>query len=90
MATPTIPQGVNVNFAEIYHIHSEPAAIVFAAVYVPLALFYIFQYFRRPTSVSLVLALFCTSTPSLVVVQSQPYLPTRPQSVSCLSSYAHY
>lgn len=66
MATP-FPTGVDLNFATFYKIHSEPAAIIFAVVYAPLALFYLFQAIRRPTSVSLTLSLFCVSKYPIII-----------------------
>ena len=72
MAAP-LPSGTNINFAEFYHIHSEPAAIIFAVVYAPPALFYLFQAIRRPTSVSLVLSLFCCrECPTLLTASVPP------------------
>ncbi|KZT23402.1 hypothetical protein NEOLEDRAFT_1170735 [Neolentinus lepideus HHB14362 ss-1] len=48
------------NYAKFGGIHSVAAAVIFAIIYIPLAILYIIYSIRRPTYVLIVLALFCT------------------------------
>lgn len=51
----------SINYAELYGVKSVPGAVVFAIIYVPLLVWFIFHAFGRPTYALIVLSLFCAS-----------------------------
>lgn len=59
-----------INFAEAHNIESVPAAIVFAAVYIPLLIWFTFQAFRRQTYVFFILSLFCAIRVATFTIRS--------------------
>ncbi|KAH9483428.1 hypothetical protein JR316_0002895 [Psilocybe cubensis] len=50
-----------INYAEVLGFHSVAAAVVFAALYIPLLGWFIRQSYFRPTYVHFVLVFFCTT-----------------------------
>lgn len=63
----------HINYARWVGIHSAPAAITFAVLYIPLFGWFIRQSFTRPTYVYFVLTLFCASM-QLPTPWIDPYL----------------
>lgn len=81
----TVPP--NFNYAKFTGIHSIPAAIVLASLYIPLLLWFLRQSFARPNTVHFVLTFFCSSEWSKA--QWHMRLKSVHSSYSCLCDPRH-